>query len=451
MSAAPPPVPWSRRCYGVDRDGDTWIGVEATRARGVIQYTPWDPAHERVASADSVVAMGLHARESLTRWIAAPFGSTGKARRVLPALLDIELPFAVEDCACEFMSVSKLPSGGTRALAVAARYANIESVVVSARQAGFDPAVVDVEGLALWTQSLREAPPEQDEDEPPARVVVYLGSHRATLVLGRGTHYQSMHSLGDSTAMDMGRLLRVQFDPAPEQIEWRWAGPGAEDSARIGEIRDFLAERWSGRHTVHADSRSFLARALATRAISPGPYRCNLRKDRLVHHAVARRVKMRGLRAAALCVVAGLLLCAVNIAWRVGLSHRETQLNQTFDKLADSLAGYDIKAKGQGAVDKVRRARDRAHVRVESIVRLFAPSLSHAMQTIMTTASGHGLRLETATFRDRDMGISGEAAAWSSCELFIQGLQEEGFDVKPTRRDEMDGGVVRFTMSIRRR
>jgi hypothetical protein len=398
-------------------------------------------------SKSTVVATAIAARESITHWISAPFASARKAERVLPALLDIELPFPVEDCASEFLSRQRLDTGGTRTLAVAARHTHVRRAIELCKAVGGDPVIVDVEGLAAWTQSLREYPGDHHDDPMTVRLVIHLGASRSSLIIGQGREYQNAHSLGDDPARDITRLLRVQFEQSPGRIDWRWMGPGARDESRVRALQSALETDWPGEHLVHDDCASFMARAIATRALLPGPYRCNLRRGRLVHPLMSQRANLRSSKAAAHYLVAVLLVCAVNVGWRMLISSREAAMDRTLGDLATSAAGFPVTAKGDEALEIVKHARDTSDARAEPLARLFAPSLSGSMQAILQAASSNGLTVATASFRPNNTGLTGEAAEWSHCEAFMAGLAREGFRVTPTRRDEA-GGIVRFVFSI---
>lgn len=441
--------PWARSCYAIDLDGDHPVIVRATRSRSSVEYAILEAnatVPQKLGSS-TIVATALPVRESITRWISAPFASARKAERVLPALLDIELPFPVEDCACQFLSRQRIETGGTRTLAVAARHTQVRRTIELSKAAGGDPVIIDMEGVAAWTQSLREHPGTVRDDPTMVRLVVHLGASRASLIIGQGSEYRSSHSLGDDPARDMMRLLRIQFEQSPGEIDWRWAGCGATDPARVQAIQTELETDWPGHHHVHSDSASFMARGIATRAVLPGPYRCNLRRGGLAHPLVARRTNLRSMKAAALYLICALLVCAANLGWRSAATSRESMLDRTLRDVATSAAGFPVAAKGEEALQIVKRARESSDVRAESLAKLFAPSLSQSMQTILRAAASNGLGVTTASFRPGNTDLSGEAPDWANCEAFISSLARVGLRATPSQRDDA-GGVVRFLFSI---
>ena len=161
-----------RVCYGVTLAGGVAVTVRAWRSSGgtVRQavLTPGETAVRRPpagglaesARSGGVTVGCLAVQESLTLWLNSPLASRAKAEKVLPALLDIQLPFPVEDCLYRFVEFRRTPEGTVSALVCAARREAIQACLERYQAQGTDPMLLDHEGLALWTQSLVEWPAE---------------------------------------------------------------------------------------------------------------------------------------------------------------------------------------------------------------------------------------------------------------------------------------------------
>jgi len=289
-------VPWTRVCYAADAGPEGITFVRAVRGRGRVDWravAAGDPSLRRELEAGIPCVAALSCRESFTRGLEAPFSATQKGAKVLPTLLDIQLPFPLEACVYQFLDLRRTSQKTTRAVAVCARETDAARRLALLSEVNVDPVVLDQEGLALWTQSLREAPPAAGEQDA-FRVLVHLRAESAVAVIGRGEEFLGAHSLSRDIVSHLGRLLRAYGpeaagngaggpeDAAAPRTAWFWAGAGADRSA-VAAMQGALAEAWPGRSVIHDDPATFLVRALATRALLPGPLRCNLRTGRLAH------------------------------------------------------------------------------------------------------------------------------------------------------------------------
>jgi hypothetical protein len=441
-----PPAHWARVCYGVDCRADGIVVVRAER-RGrrlhsaVLPPDRW-PAAARAERA--VTAASLSARESFAHWIETPFASLAKTRRVLPTLLDIRLPFALEDCVFCFLAAASSRTA-TRALAVAARQSAVEARLKSLADAGADPLILDQEGLALWTESLREAPPAPGAAAGTPRIVVWLSADAATLVVGAGMKFLGAHGVNPDDAGQVNRVLRNHFPERLPAVEWYWAGPGAEDPARVAGLRARLAADWPGPSTTHEQPNAFLARALAARALLPGPLRCNLRSGPFAHGALDQRLASLSARAAALFLLAGVLLAGSGFAWSAALNRREADLDRAFLSLRNDLAGYDAgPAKGEYALRIVRERLAGQKALFGPFARAFEASRLTVLGEMLRMAAGNDLRFEMLSVDDGKASASGTAGNWRQCEQLARSLRERGFEVRLERKPAPEGGRIPF-------
>ncbi|MEI6809194.1 MAG: hypothetical protein WCN95_10780, partial [bacterium] len=362
--------------------------------------------------ADLTVAGCLGERESFSRWLTAPFRSARKAAQVLPSILDIQLPFPLEDCTYLFLPGGIGEDGKTLALAVAARSTAISDKLAAFKKLGFDPVALDQEGIALWTQSVLEIPPAQGT----MRVVVSLSGNFATMALGKDGLFSGSHSVRQS-ADHIGRILRTRFGSSPQGIDWAWTGPDAAPD-KVESLLTDLRKTWPGKSVVHKDPVTFLARAIATRALSAGPMRCNLRTGELAHPVMAIRQQSYHLRTTQLVLAAGLILAATSVATTTIAKRLLADTQTAFSRQVDKLAGYHVTEKGDKALAKVKKAqRDRLKVS-RPFDEAFEPSLVKTLDSILKTGRENGLAYETLFLgREKDrintMSVTGSCATWN--------------------------------------
>lgn len=399
-----------RVCYAVDLEGDRCVVVRAERVHGKVVCSSVDAgAIERVAM-DGVPVVGVMSeRESFTRWVEAPYRSVGKARKVLPTLLDIQLPFALDDCVHTFMYIERTLQGGCRGLAAAARRTHLNAKRGALEARGLDPRVLDQAGLALWTQALREQPAT---DPAAPRMVAWLDDTRLTLVKGQGVIFGSAHTV---RADDSDRIRHLAALPEADAaaVEWTWCGPAATPE-RVEALWQVLGR--PGTCHVVDDPGTLLLRAIATRALLPGPYRCNLRGGDMMHADLLRRDRRRRMRTGGLALGAALLLAGADGVALWTLRTRTRELEQNVAQQIDDMAGYRVTARGRDAVRAVQDAVAERKSELAPFVAATEPSLIGRLVRLMDVAQSNGLDLDTVVLgRDR-AEVRGTSPDWTRCE-----------------------------------
>lgn len=420
--------------------------VRAERSRAGVRVESVDPAAPRVRqelTAGVPVVACLGVRESFVRRLEAPLPHAGKARRVLPTLLDMDLPFPIEDCLYTFLDNRTDATGKLGALAVGARRADLQHRVEEAVAAGFDPAVLDQEGLALWTQAGREAPPSGQS--PPVRAAVHLGAAPA-LAVGQNGRLLGAYALRASdTATHIGHVLRSLFAPGTS-VDWVWTGEEAGNAARRDAVAAVVQRDWPGPSTCVRDPALFRLRAIACRALCAGPLPCNLRSGDWTHPLVLRRETRRHVLAACGVLAAGVVLLAANAVWRGNLAHRERTLDLAFSALASELAGFPVAARGEHALAQVQQAVDARRDELAPIQALFDGSAAATVSELLAALPAADVRLSQFTVAPQRVLLNGDAGAWRGPESLMRLLKERGYPARLDRRDAGDDARIPFTL-----
>jgi hypothetical protein len=440
--------PIGKACLGVDVQGPRAVFVRADRSRGQARCVALSAeAAAEAARAGLPVAGCLTSRESFTRWLEAPFPGFARAARVLPTLLDIQLPFPLEDCVYAVAAMRKAGRTAVRALAVAARAETVRKTLAAFSTRGLDPVRLDQESLALWTQSLEEAPPAR-QAQAAWRAVVYIGDDRCTVVLGQGCDFVDAHGAPAGDAGQIGRILRSHLPPGTN-VCWFWAGPGAADAGRLAAVRERLTAEWPGVSAVASAPESFLARAVATRALTGGPLRVNLRTGALAHPADAREMLRRQAAAAWALILSGALLAAVSLAANARLARQETRLELARQALAGRLAGHGIgEAKGEQALRIVANAVAAREEALRPFAAAFQPSLCDRLQAILVLGRQQGLTYDALSLSGDQVAVRGTAPDWKSCENLLGYLQTAGYAARVERKEPaLQEERVSFTIS----
>ena len=442
----PASAPWTHTAYGVDSDQGRLTIVKATRRGGHLTFSAANP--KDLSTGGAVAACALQ-RESFIKWLTAALASARKAEKVFPALLDVQLPFSIEDCQFTLVETRPAPGRvGTCGLVAGARSADIEKRLAGLHDAGVEPHVLDQEGLALWSQCLDEHPVAKESN--PLRAILYLGSERVTLAVGLGDEFLGAHSLRQADAEQLVRLLKSYATPAPTATQWLWTGPLAADLAAVEKGFADLAGRWPGSTLkVVRDPATFLARALANRALTDGPCRCNLRSGKFLHPLLQQRETRAPYRWAAGLLAAGLLLVAVNLAWEVASNRMLTRARDTIQTVAVEIAGSPrLVPRGQEVLS-ARRALDLQSRQLEPFLAGIERPLPATLNSVLAVGQAEGVTFDSLTLNRQALVVHGLAAKWSQCERVVAPLKALGSNVKVERKDSPTGETrVAFVLSM---
>ncbi|MDD5678226.1 MAG: hypothetical protein PHW60_09600 [Kiritimatiellae bacterium] len=456
-------VPFRPRiCYGVALAGAAAVTVRAWRSSGgtVRQavLTPGDAAARRQELAESAqngcATVGcLAVQDSLTLWLNSPLTSRAKAEKVLPSLLDIQLPFPLEDCLYQFVEFRRIPDGTISALVCAARREAVRTCLDRYQAQGDDPMMLDHEGLALWTQSLAELPSEPRRQPAPYRVLIYLADDHVTLVIGCRERYGNAHSLQmpSPPAADDGLIRRLQLLlhaglPAGAGVQWVFCGARAAEPSVVETMHKSLIKDWPGPLTCHKEPASFLARALCERALKRGPLRCNLRQQTFTHPAVRRAVDRRARAAAVGILAAGLLMAGFSLTSRLLGEHRFARVKAEIAALGAELAPGAAIPYGR-EIPEVQKAWEKQALLTAPFLDAFAPLLAPRLAEVVKAGRASAVRLETLNLRRNSLVLTGVADDWDQCGQLEQGLKTLGYTVKLQRQEAIAENEVRFTVN----
>ena len=434
----PATASWAKAAIGIDFNGDTPVVVKATRTGRSLALEHTDMAAISALPSSSAVAGALLQKESFTRWLTAPIRSAKKAEKVFPSLLDIQLPFSIEDCEYALLDTRPEPDHtGTRGLLTGARNVDIERRLASFTALGVTPHLLDQEGIALWTQSLEETP--TIDGGPESRIILYQSIDRVTLAIGRYEEFLGAHTMRQLDADQIHRILKSYFPVPPASTQWFITGPDANLPAPADSPLDTLSKRWPGTMKMTREPHSFFARALATRALMPGSLRCNLRMGPFLHPALAQREARRPFHWAIALLVSGLLLCAINVAWFILVSQRMANIQHTFRSLAIEITGSPLGIPAGQEVLTSRRAIEVQTKAMEPFLAVTESPLAPMLKSVLSVAREEGLSIESLTMSRGNMVIQGLAPKWTQAESASHRLNHHGWMATLERKDSAPG------------
>jgi hypothetical protein len=437
-----------RTAVGLDFSAQAPILVRAARAGRQLRF---ERLPSLPADRPAFVAASLATHETFVRRLAVPLASADRARKVLPSLLDVQLPFPIEKCVYDFPETAAA-GGQTEALAVAARIEDVEAALGRMKTAGFDPLALDHEALALWAQAQEELPAT---DRSP-RAILYIGHDRCALVVGEGSRFLAAHGIrqGAGDLKDealqgfvarLNQQLRVNLrEAADAAFAWALVGPGIDMPGQADAMRRALQRPEGTIFLKFREPGQFLARALAARALRAGPLSCNLRSGALEHPAVVAGRRSAAVRAARWCLAAGLALCALNIGWLMLIKSRDAQAQETLTRLAVELSGLSKVPRGQEVI-LTQRALDERNERLAPFVEMLAPSATRLVGELLEASIARGVRMTSLSLSRQTVELSGAAPSWEAAEAMSGPLRNHGWRVDLARGEAGADERVPFT------
>jgi hypothetical protein len=123
---------------------------------------------------------------------------------------------------------------------------------------------------------------------------------------------------------------------------------------------------------------------------------------------------------------------------------RESTVDRAFGSLADELAGFPVKAKGDAAIrivgDKARKKTDM----LRAFQNVFDPSLTETMASVADVSKRNSLHLEMLSLSRDKVQVAGTARSWNGCDELLAYLKRAGYPARLDRKDAGADGVVPF-------
>ncbi len=452
--------------YGLDVSGDRLLLVRAVR-RGVPQTVwkgPLDSEEARgalqrltdeVNSGTAALAVCAPATKTVIRRLRAPFASVAKASKVWASLLDVDLPFPVEAALCSF-GPARIENGGTVAMAAAIRKSDGVAFDEACRGAGYEPTHCDAEALALWDQFIVDAPPSC-ADTP--RMLIWLGTDHVTVVRGRGVDFMAAHVLRTSPLADSGaerqafetlwaaraqQILAAHLaETGGDHLDLWWAGRGAEDEDRLTRLRHLLPAGIPLRHETQGQPGSFLARALARRAVEENGVNFKIGEG---EHPAFRRVQDRDLKRTYVGVAAAaLVVLALNAGEAKIRKYRAESLQRELTAVAQSITGERVPRGQEGLL--VERAISRRDEETQPFrTAMDADGVEGRLTRVLEEASALGVEISRLSLSPQMLSIGGSVAGKPALEGLAERLRLQGWTVQYQSPGQTPEGRERFEL-----
>ena len=411
------------------------------------------------ATGQAAICAALPNADASLRWVHTPLTSKTKARKVLPALLDIQLPFALATCQYDFLDEHTLPEGQISALAIAAPRPGIHRRLDQLQEHGIDPLLLDHEAIALWNQSIEELPP----DPNGIRLVSFIKHHQLTLVLGAGEQLRYAHTNRTGTDMldhnptpPLTRLLQRlkqifhahKLDPTQTPLQWLWCGNMPEKAEWPHAFETALRADYpeAGVH-VHHEPQTFLARALAGQ---PARKRhIQFRTGEILHPDATHFNTRRTHRTAAVLALSGILLGGSAFGAKWWLEKKAGHLQARLTQKAKTLSGLPYVDKGMERIITERNwLEQRKHY--APFTRAFEADAGQLTQRLLASAAQTGLHFHEITIEEHTCTLTGTLTDPAALKEITTFLEQNGYAITQAPPSTSPTGRATFKLRGKR-
>ncbi len=418
------------------------VPADGPAAMSILQQVEAD-----VMTGRAVSAAALPAHETVIHRLTAPFPSIRKARKVFPSLLDLALPFPVEQCECRFEQIRMVAGGKVETLAIAARRESISTCIDELAGRKLRPVILDAEPRAVWSELAQRFPPA----DPASRLVVHREGSRVLILYGEGDRFLSGTSVRswistEDLSRRMARFLRSVIPSGGSPAELIWSGHPALASSDKEEILRSCSIQPAAMHD--AGGEDILLQGLCRNALQEPGAIVNLRAVGAAHPAWDSLTSRPLQKAWLTCGMAAALVIGVNIAWTRLQDHRAEQLTREAQATAASITGRERIPRGQEAFITTRFMNE-AREQYEPFLQFTRPGMNTRFYQLLNEAHERGIALTHLNLMDGGSVIRGNAPSAGEAEAFRDALSAVGIEMKISIEPAGAGDGVRFRLEDR--
>ena len=404
----------------------------ARRRHGQVHFSA-----RSVDSPNPPVAAALPSTACVTRVLETPLKSKAKALRVLPSLLDIQLPFALEDCVYGFSTIRRIPTG-TASIACAARKGDIEEALSNLNRQGVDPAHLYPEPFVLWQQALRES--TFATGEPAA--LLFVSTQHYTLILGDGPHMISTHGgrLDAEGNLPEATLVQLLRRAGPTRHRWLICGPG--NPALLEHLQKACSTH--GAAQVAQDPANMLPKALAAAALEPSGSVPDFRSGPFEHPMVQQNQNRDLVKSGLLYGLAGLILAVTSLGTLFVKKATWQESRSDLVARATRFTGYAPQPGME--VLEAERAVEAMQPELMAFKAVYSPGPISTLDTWLRTAQQAGLKLNRISIQTDTTELAGVSPAWEDSEALLVAVQARYPDARLVREDAGRDEQIHFTI-----
>lgn len=421
---------------GIDTSDETLriVGVGGTSVHFETCDPHVSPELERALATGNACTAGPQPETTLAVPLKTPALPTNKLQKILPGLLDGQIPLPLSACATAYVHYE------TACIAYAIRKTDLQDLIEKLATHGCNPARIVPSAHAAWMLCQAEYPPAKADE---ARALFIATAQQTILLTGHGKILERQ-SLFKTAQEEPLRRLKLAFGGLPEPLTCIVAG---SEHDTINAALALVAQSSAATILTVLSPGFFLARALAC----DGKYSrtaadTNLRQAIFPHAAVTRRQQRPAMILTAALVGCAIVLAAVALTKVTAATKIERQTRNTLQNRLNTLAGYPIRTQGERALQDARAAMPLNMD--EDIQHFIANRLPHEMASLAMQCKQHDITLQHLSLNANGLTASASTKNENAVDPFVKALQAAGITTTRTEPPKTAGnaGVTFFIL-----
>lgn len=354
--------------------------------------------------------------------------SRSKQIKLIPSLLNIQLPFKLEECKYVFNRL------GSTFLAQTIRNVDLAETIALAGKNKLSPTNIVGYIQLLWEAAIAEAPTWGAETE---RALCIANENSTLLIIGNNETIISSSAFNNSTAKEIVKRLKLAFKGDISKVALFLAGNAS--SSVLKDMRDAPA---LGLINVAQAPEYFVANSCAgAKAIEQYNF---IATSRSSTSGIVFSEKLKK-KLAAMFLVVGIITFIATSFVNSNTERIKEANQQYFNDATKQVAGYDIKIKGKRAIDEAKAAYE---ARVDQSIINAKESIvaSQKFPKCMELCKKHGVTLGFVSINSNGLTASGSATNRAEVNSLVSELNANGIKCVLTEEPKDNAGRISFQL-----
>jgi type II secretory pathway component PulL len=398
---------------------------------------------------NAIVSSALPIKDTLLLNFNIPLSSKKKALQVLPSMLDVQLPFPLEDCLYKVVSSRKLMDNTLSFTTIIVRRKIMERHLAFLQENGVVVDHLDSEATVLFEEGSLVFPKSKKI------VVINMERESISVIISEEQAIKSAYTLkverdkkNEELDLWLKRITKIE-NLNSQHFDMVITGKDAS-SILAGEIARKLSSSISPEVSIMPDSEFAFTETIAKRLITPKKYTLNFLEDEYEPKR-AKECKMRLMRMRSLFLLAvSVALIFINSLHYIFWYLKKSNLEQAIASLSQKIMPETRLPKGM-EIFEINRKMLQHSEEIQPLVGIVANQTFSTFSSLLANIAKKNLIISNLTINDKQIVISGNSTVWQDCEELANWLKTKGFTVTLEKKSFSTFNTTQFAIKADKR